>query len=105
MEKKIKRYFGKTILATDPDFNISSGSLAENFRRWHSSVDEGQKSYAIIAVQLTNGFQGSQFRNRQPANHTAGPLPRQYTVRSGRLHVPPAFLMLSCCNKPAVHIK
>jgi len=34
--KKIKRYFGKPILATDPNFSISSGFLAENYRRRHS---------------------------------------------------------------------
>ena len=31
MLKKIKRYFGKPILATDPNFSISSGFLAEIF--------------------------------------------------------------------------
>jgi hypothetical protein len=39
----LKRYFGKPILATDPNFNISSGFLAENFRRWHSSTEERQR--------------------------------------------------------------
>jgi hypothetical protein len=40
MEKKIKKYFSKPILATDPNFNISTGFLAENFRRWHSSTEK-----------------------------------------------------------------
>ena len=38
-----KRYFGKPILATDLNFNISYGFLAENFCRWHSSTEERQR--------------------------------------------------------------
>jgi hypothetical protein len=39
----VGRYFGKPILATDPNFSIFSGFLAENFRRWHSSTEERQR--------------------------------------------------------------
>ncbi|MBR0267669.1 MAG: hypothetical protein IJQ71_09620 [Clostridia bacterium] len=50
---RISRYFGKPILATDPNFIISSGFLAENFRRWHSSTEERQRKPLKI-----NGFFG-----------------------------------------------
>jgi len=43
MVQNFKRYFGKPILATDPNFSIFSGFLAENFRRWHSSTEERQR--------------------------------------------------------------
>ena len=43
--RKIKRYLGKPILATDPNFNISSGFWADNYRRWHGSVGRAHRSH------------------------------------------------------------
>ena len=57
----------------------------------YTPMDTKNKASYKEIIKAYNKKKGSQFRNRQPANHTAGPLPRQYTVRSGRLHVPPAF--------------
>ena len=52
--KKIKRYLGKPILATDPNFSISSGFFAENFRRWHSSTEERQRRSVMKTLHTSS---------------------------------------------------
>ena len=48
----VGRYFGKPILATDPNFSISSGFLAENFRRWHLSTEKCQRRYKCFRYRF-----------------------------------------------------
>jgi hypothetical protein len=74
-EKKIKRYFGKPILATDPNFSISSGFLAENFAAGihqqknasgiaiiiyiHGGMAQSVKRLTIGAVRMTGNSQAA----------------------------------------------
>ena len=86
MLKKIKRYLGKPILATNPDFNISSGFLAENFRRWHSSTEErlGLERHTICCIAIIIYIHGGMAQSVEHIVHIDGVVGSSPTVTTTR---------------------